>query len=106
MVPPHSQTRDGFELQMGTNHMGHFALTGLLIDLIQQTPGSRIVNVSSAAHALGNIDFEDLSWEKRKYKKWQAYGDSKIANLYFTYTLQEKLGNGSANVTVAAAHPG
>lgn len=106
MVPPLSRTRDGFELQMGTNHMGHFALTGLLIDLIKQTPASRIVNVSSAAHAWGNIDFEDLQWEKRKYKKWQAYGDSKIANLYFTYALQEKLGNESTDVTVAAAHPG
>jgi NAD(P)-dependent dehydrogenase (short-subunit alcohol dehydrogenase family) len=106
MVPPHNKTRDGFELQMGTNHVGHFALTGLLIDLILQTPGSRIVNVSSAAHAWGNIDFEDLQWEKRKYKKWQAYGDSKIANLYFTYALQEKLGNGSTDIIVAAAHPG
>ncbi len=106
MVPPLSQTRDGFELQMGTNHLGHFALTGELIDLVRQTPGSRIVNVSSAAHALGNIDFKDLNWERRKYKKWQAYGDSKIANLYFTYALKEMFDNGSANVTVAAAHPG
>ncbi len=62
--------------------------------------------MSSAAHAWGNIDFEDLNWQKRKYKKWQAYGDSKIANLYFTYALQQKLGTGSADVTVAAAHPG
>ena len=106
MVPPHSQTRDGFELQLGTNHFGHFALTGLLIDLIKQTPNSRVVNVSSAAHAWGKLDFEDLQWEKRKYKKWQAYGDSKIANLYFTYELQRRLGNGNAHVTVAAAHPG
>lgn len=106
MVPPHTQTRDGFELQFGTNHLGHFALTGLLIDLLKQTPNSRVVNVSSAAHTWGNLDFDDLHWEKRKYKKWQAYGDSKIANLYFTYALQQKLVNGSSNVTVAAAHPG
>lgn len=106
MVPPYSQTADGFELQMGTNHLGHFALTGLLIDLVKQTPGSRVVNVSSMAHKMGRIDFDDLDWTKRTYKKWQAYGDSKIANLYFTYTLHKKLGNGTAGVTVAAAHPG
>jgi len=58
------------------------------------------------AHAFGKLDFEDLNWETRKYKKWQAYGDSKIANLYFTYELQKKLGNGTSGVTVAAAHPG
>ena len=106
MVPPYTKTRDGFELQLGTNHLGHFALTCLLIDLIRQTPNSRIVTVSSLAHAFGKIDFDDLNWETRKYKKWQAYGDSKIANLYFTYALQKKLGNGASDVTVAAAHPG
>ena len=106
MVPPHSKTRDGFELQLGTNHLGHFALTGLLIDLIKENPHSRVVNVSSAAHAWGNLDFDDLNWEKREYKKWHAYGDSKIANLYFTYELHRKLGNGSSHVTVTAAHPG
>ena len=62
--------------------------------------------MSSMAHAFGKLDFEDLNWETRKYKKWQAYGDSKIANLYFTYELQKKLGNGTSGVTVAAAHPG
>ena len=106
MVPPYAKTVDGFELQMGTNHFGHFALTGLLIDLIRQTPGARVVNVSSLAHQFGRLDFEDLNWEKRKYKKWRAYGDSKLANLYFTYALQRKLGNGDSQVTVAAAHPG
>jgi len=106
MVPPYSKTAEGFELQMGTNHLGHFALTGLLIDLIKQAPNSRVVNVSSLAHTMGKLDFDDLNWETRKYKKWQAYGASKIANLYFTYGLQKKLGNGTSNVTVAAAHPG
>ena len=106
MVPPYTKTADGFELQLGTNHLGHFALTGLLIDLIKQTPNSRVVNVSSLAHAFGKLDFNDLNWETRKYKKWQAYGDSKMANLYFTYGLNKKLGNGSSDVTVAAAHPG
>ena len=91
---------------MGTNHLGHFALTGLLIDPIKQTPGSRVVNVSSMAHKMGRPDFGDLYWRRRKYNKWQAYGDSKMANLYFTYALQKKLGNGGAGVTVAGAHPG
>jgi len=88
MIPPLSRTADGFELQFGTNHLGHFALTGHLIEILQRTPGSRVVNVSSMAHKFGSIDFDDLNWEKRNYKKWQAYGASKIANLYFTYELQ------------------
>ena len=104
MIPPYSKTKDGFELQMGTNHLGHFSLTMQLLDLIIKTPHSRIVNVSSGAHRYGNIDFEDLTWEKRKYKPWRAYGDSKIANLYFTFELQKKLEN--SDVTVTAAHPG
>ena len=104
MIPPYSKTADGFELQFGTNHLGHFALTGHLIEIIKNTPGSRIVNVSSAAHKYGNINFEDLNWDKRKYKAWRAYGDSKIANLYFTYFLAEKLRD--TDVVVTAAHPG
>jgi NAD(P)-dependent dehydrogenase (short-subunit alcohol dehydrogenase family) len=106
MVPPYQKTKDGFELQMGTNHFGHFALTGFLIDLLKATPKSRIVNVSSMAHKTGNINFDDLNWEKRKYKKWSAYGDSKIANLYFTFALQKKLEHENSHVIVAAAHPG
>ena len=105
MIPPYSKTADGFELQFGTNHLGHFALTGLLFDLLRNTPGSRIVNVSSTAHRRGNIDFDDLTWEKRKYAAWKAYGDSKIANLYFTYELKRKLA-GADHPIVAAAHPG
>lgn len=106
MIPPYAKTTDGFELQFGTNYLGHFALTGLLINRLKKTSGSRVVNVSSMAHKMGKIDFNDLNWEKRKYKKWQAYGDSKIASLYFTYALQQRLGNGTADVIVAAAHPG
>ncbi|MCW8850343.1 MAG: oxidoreductase, partial [Melioribacteraceae bacterium] len=90
MIPPYSKTKDGFELQMGTNHFGHFALTLQLIDIIQATPNSRIVNVASAAHKYGNINFDDLNWENRKYKSWRAYGDSKIANLYFTKELAKR----------------
>lgn len=105
MIPPYSKTADGFELQFGTNHLGHFALTGLLLDLLRNTPGSRIVNVSSGAHKAGKLDFGDLNWEKRKYVAWKAYGDSKIANLYFTYELKRKLA-GADHPVVAAAHPG
>ncbi|MGD9899988.1 MAG: SDR family NAD(P)-dependent oxidoreductase [Calditrichaceae bacterium] len=106
MIPPYAITTDGFELQMGTNHFGHFALTGLLMDMLKSTKNARIVNVSSAAHRYGKIDFNDLNWEKRRYKSWVAYGDSKIANLYFTYELQRRLDAQQSDVTVAAAHPG
>ncbi|MBU0476031.1 MAG: SDR family NAD(P)-dependent oxidoreductase [Bacteroidetes bacterium] len=104
MIPPYSKTKDGFELQFGTNHLGHFALTLQLLDLIIKTPKSRIVNVASSAHKYGNIDFSDLNWDKRKYKAWRAYGDSKIANLYFTKELAKKLED--KNILVTAAHPG
>lgn len=103
MVPPHTITKDGFELQMGTNHFGHFALTLQLIELIKNTPNARIVNVSSSAHKAGNINFDDLKWQKRKYTAWKAYGDSKIANLYFTNELGRRLGN---KALVTSAHPG
>jgi len=106
MIPPYQKTENGFELQMGTNHLGHFALTCLLLDLIKNTPESRIVSVSSMAHKIGHINFDDLSWEKRKYKKWKAYGDSKIANLYFTFSLQKRLEKKNSHVIAAAAHPG
>lgn len=106
MMPPYSQTKDGFELQMGTNHLGHFALTGLLFPLLKKTKGSSIINVSSMAHRAGNIDFDDLDWTKRKYNRSRAYGDSKIANLYFTYELQRIVNQQKLDVIVTAAHPG
>jgi NAD(P)-dependent dehydrogenase (short-subunit alcohol dehydrogenase family) len=106
MMPPYSKTADGFELQFGTNHLGHFALTGLLFDLIRATSGSRIVNVSSGAHNYGDLEFDDLNWEKRPYKKMRAYADSKIANLYFTYELQKRVERNGGNPLVAASHPG
>jgi len=106
MMPPYSKTTDGFELQFGTNHLGHYALTGLLFDLLNATPNSRIVNVSSAAHNYGKIDFQDMNWENRKYKPMSSYGDSKIANIYFTLELSRKLEQNGNNPTVAAAHPG
>lgn len=106
MNPPYTKTKDGFELQFGTNHLGHFALTGHLIDLIKKTPGSRIVNVASTAHKIGKLNFDDLNWETRPYKKMQSYADSKLANLYFTKELQRRLGKESSSVVVTSAHPG
>lgn len=106
MVPPYSKTKEGFELQFGTNHLGHFALTGLLIELMENTENSRIVNVSSMAHKAGKLNFSDLNWESRSYKPWQAYGDSKIANLYFTFELQRRLQENGHEIKVTAAHPG
>ncbi len=104
MMPPYSNTKDGFESQFGINHLGHFALTGHLINLLKTTPGARIVNVSSAAHTWGNLDFSDLDWKNRKYSRQKSYGDSKIANLYFTYELAQKLKD--SDIKVVAAHPG
>ncbi len=106
MIPPYTKTKDGFELQFGTNYLGHFALTGLLLDLIKNRKNSRIVNVSSKAHNMGELNFDDLNWVRRTYKPWKAYGDSKIANLYFTYELQRRLDEEGFDVIVAAAHPG
>ena len=106
MMSPYSKTADGFELQFGTNHLGHFALTGHLLDLLISTEGSRVVNVSSFVEKRGNINFGDLSWEKRKYKTQQAYCDSKIANIYFTYELQRKLKEKNHRTLVTASHPG
>ncbi len=104
MMPPYSKTTDGFEIQMGTNHLGHFALTGQLLDLLQAADSSRIVNVSSLAHRFGEIDFDDLAWASRDYNTQRAYGDSKIANLYFTHELAKRLGD--SNPLAVAAHPG
>jgi NAD(P)-dependent dehydrogenase (short-subunit alcohol dehydrogenase family) len=106
MPPTRSSTADGFELQLGTNHIGHFALTGLLLELLTSTPGSRVVNVSSAAHRWGGIDFDDLQWEKRRYKRMASYGQSKVANLLFTYELQRRLQAAGAETRALAAHPG
>ena len=104
MMPPYGKTKDGYELQFGTNHLGHFALTGQLMDILKTTTDSRIVNVSSGAHNWGQLDFNDLNWENRKYKPGRSYGDSKIANLYFTYELSNRISGNSP--IVIAAHPG
>ncbi|MCI4667749.1 MAG: oxidoreductase [Bacteroidia bacterium] len=106
MMSPFARTSDGFELQMGTNHLGHFALTGHLMPILKATKDSRVVATSSMAHMAGNIDFEDFNWEKRKYNPTQAYGDSKIANLYFTYELAKRYKDDPDAPMATAAHPG
>jgi NAD(P)-dependent dehydrogenase (short-subunit alcohol dehydrogenase family) len=90
MALPYRKTVDGFEMQIGTNHLGHFALTGLLLERLLRTPGARVINVSSTAHRIGKMNFEDLHSERR-YAKWLAYGQSKLANLLFTYELHRRL---------------
>ena len=102
MIPPLSRTADGFELQLGTNHLGHFALTNLLLAHVT----GRVVTVSSGAHQFGAIDFDDLNWERRPYKAWRAYGQSKLANLLFTTELQRRLSAVGSPVIATAAHPG
>jgi NAD(P)-dependent dehydrogenase (short-subunit alcohol dehydrogenase family) len=102
MIPPLSRTADGFELQFGTNHLGHFALTNLLLGRVT----GRVVTVSSAAHRAGSIDFDDLNWERKPYKAWRAYGQSKLANLLFTAELQRRLTAAGSTVLATAAHPG
>ena len=106
MMCPYSKTTDGFELQMGTNHLGPFALTGRLMTLLKKTPDSRVVVTSSLGHRQGKINFSDLNWENRKYKAMGAYADSKIANLFFTYKLVDKLKNDPQAPILCAAHPG
>jgi NAD(P)-dependent dehydrogenase (short-subunit alcohol dehydrogenase family) len=107
MAVPRSETQDGFEMQLGVNHLGHFALTGHLLDLLVETPGeTRVVTHSSGAHTAGTIDFDDLMRE-RSYDKWEAYGQSKLANLHFTYELQRRLeAAGITDAKSIACHPG
>ena len=105
MALPERKTADGFEMQLGTNHLGHFALTGLLLERLLATPGARVVTVSSTAHRIGKIRFDDLHWE-RGYRRWGAYGQSKLANLLFAYELQRKLEAKGASAISVACHPG
>jgi NAD(P)-dependent dehydrogenase (short-subunit alcohol dehydrogenase family) len=104
---PYTPTEDGFETQMGVHHLGHFALTGLLIDLLLKTPNSRIVNVSSIGHRFGKMDFDNLLYADGKgYSTVQAYRRSKLANLLFTYELQRRFDRLGAKSMAVAAHPG
>ena len=102
MIPPLSRTADGFEMQFGTNHLGHFALTNLLLPDIT----GRVVTVASGAHRMGQIDFSDPNWERKSYRAWRAYGQSKLANLLFTAELQRRLIDAGSAVEANAAHPG
>ncbi|HEU4675363.1 MAG TPA: oxidoreductase [Motilibacteraceae bacterium] len=105
MATPPRKTADGFELQLGTNHLGHFALTGLVLPLLLRRPGARVVTVSSQAHRMGRIDFSDLMSE-RKYQKWRAYGQSKLANLLFAFELARRAEAAGLDLKSVAAHPG
>ena len=102
MAPPLTRTSEGFELQFGTNHLGHFALTNLLLDHVVD----RVVTVSSSGHRFGRIDFDDLNWEHKPYRAWRAYGQSKLANLHFTAELQRRMSAAGSVVLANAAHPG
>lgn len=106
MMVPFGLTEDGFERQLGTNHFGHFALTGLLIDHLLSTPGARVVNISSNAHYGGEIDFSNLSYQKGGYTPLRAYNRSKLANLLFTYELQRRFQAQNYDALALAAHPG
>jgi len=105
MALPARKTVDGFEMQFGTNHLGHFALTGLLLPALKKTPGARIVTVSSGVHVSGDIHFDDLQWEK-KYDRWGAYAQSKLANLLFAYELQRRFAGTGINAISVSCHPG
>lgn len=102
MAVPLRRTADGFEMQFGVNHLGHFALAALLFDRITD----RVVTVSSAMHRIGRIDLADPNWERRRYQRWLAYGQSKLANLMFAYELQRRLTDRESPVRSLAAHPG
>jgi NAD(P)-dependent dehydrogenase (short-subunit alcohol dehydrogenase family) len=102
MAVPLRRTADGFEMQIGTNHLGHFALTNLLLPRLRD----RVVTVSSGAHRMGSIRLDDLNWERGGYNRWRAYGQSKLANLLFTSELQRRLTEAGSSVRAVAAHPG
>jgi NAD(P)-dependent dehydrogenase (short-subunit alcohol dehydrogenase family) len=105
MTPPLGRTVDNFELQFGTNFLGHFSLTMWLLPLLNRKPGSRVVTLSSVAHWTGGIDFDNLNAEK-SYSKWGAYAQSKLANLLFMYELQRRLAKSGLSTLSTGAHPG
>ena len=106
MMPPASKTVDGFELQFGTSHLGHFALTARLLGLLRASAGSRVVTVSSLAHRIGLIRFDDLQWETRPYRAAAAYAQSKLANLLFCFELQRRIDSAGIEMLSVASHPG
>jgi protochlorophyllide reductase len=106
MALPFTRTADGFEMQLGTNHLGHFALTGLLLPALRRAAASRVVTTSSAMHRLGGNAWDDPNYERTRYGKWTAYGRSKLANLLFMRELARRAGEAGADVVSVAAHPG
>jgi NAD(P)-dependent dehydrogenase (short-subunit alcohol dehydrogenase family) len=102
MAVPFARTKDGFEMQLGTNFLGHFALTGLLVGQLTD----RVVTLSSQAHRAGKIDLDDLNWERRRYQRWLAYGQSKLADLMFAYELEHRFIAAGSPLRSMAAHPG
>ncbi|MHA2363985.1 MAG: oxidoreductase [Candidatus Hodarchaeales archaeon] len=107
MMTPYLRTKDDFEIQIGTNHLGHFALTGQLIEPLRNTDGSRVINMSSNGHKMGKIDLDNLNWDPPKsYQSSLAYAQSKLANLLFTYELDRKLRAANSNIISVASHPG
>lgn len=105
MALPRRETADGFEMQFGTNHLGHFALTGLLLDKLLSAPAARVVTVSSLMHRIGKLDFDDLE-ARRRYHKWRVYGSSKLANLLFAFELQRRFEAARVDAVSVACHPG
>jgi len=106
MAVPKAKTADGFESQMGTNHLGHFALTGRLLPCLLAASEPRVVTVSSNGHRIGRISFDDLFFDRARYSRWRAYGQTKLANLLFTSELQRRAVQHGTALTAAAAHPG
>ena len=106
IVCPYEKTKDGFEMQIGTNHLGHFALTGLLLDCLKNTKGSRVVNVSSLGHKSGKMNFDNFMFEEGGYSILKAYGNTKLSNLLFTYELQRRFEKFNVDCIAVAAHPG
>jgi NAD(P)-dependent dehydrogenase (short-subunit alcohol dehydrogenase family) len=105
MAVPQGKTAQGFEMQFGTNHLGHFALTGLLLDRLKESAGPRVTVLSSTAHRMGAINFDDLQSEK-SYGRWNAYGQSKLANLMYAYEFARRAKTAGSPIVVTAAHPG
>ena len=106
IICPYKKTKDGFEMQIGTNHLGHFALTGLLLDYLKNTKGSRVVNVSSLGHKYGKMNFDNFMFENGGYSIFKAYGNTKLSNLLFTYELQRRFEKFNVDCIAVAAHPG
>ncbi len=107
MALPLRRTAQGFEMQIGTNHLGHFALTGRLLPLLNAAPAGRIVNTASLAHRMTRgMDLDDLNWKHKRYARWDAYGKSKLANLLFTFELERRLRSHGQTAIAVAAHPG